>query len=259
MSSFLYLFPTIFTATNMFCGFWSVVLSIKGDFIKASWLIIFGIILDGLDGIVARAKKITSFLGIELDSLADIISFCIAPIILVWQLIMYKYGFGGIVICFLYVFFGAVRLARFNVVAYSKEDKVKPFPYIEGLPTPAAAGVIVSIVFLVSASSSDYYLTKRHMTLLVSLMPTILNFLPAIILVLSILMVTKFRYLKFNNIKLNQRVSFRLFSLILVVILLLFAYPETSIFLIFATYVLSGLVDYLLRMYKISKTKHISR
>lgn len=256
MNSFLYLFPTIFTAGNMFCGFWSIVLSIKGEFVKSAWVIIFAMLFDGLDGVVARAKKITSFLGIELDSLSDIVSFCIAPMILIWQLVMYRYGFSGVVVCFLYIFFGAIRLARFNVVSYNREDKTKPPQYIEGLPTPAAAGVIVSIVLLVSLSTSELYLTKRHITLLISLVPIILNFLPAIILIISLLMVTKLRYLKFNNIKLNQKVSFKLFSLILGIILLLFAYPESSIFLIFSMYVLSGLVDYLIRMYKISKTKY---
>ncbi len=257
MNLFIYIFPTIFTAGNMFCGFWSIVLSVKGEFIKSSWLIILGILFDGLDGVFARAKKIINFLGIELDSLSDFITFCISPIVLLWQLVMYKYGFGGVMLCFLYIFFGAIRLARFNVIFYSKEDKSKPLKYIEGLPTPAAAGVIVSIVLLISLSTKEA-LTRRHLTLFISFVPVILNFIPAIILLLSILMVTKLRYLKFNNIRLTQKVSFKLFSLILTIILLLFAYPESSIFIIFSIYVLSGLVDYLLKMYKISKTKYKS-
>ncbi|MFN3551267.1 MAG: CDP-diacylglycerol--serine O-phosphatidyltransferase [Endomicrobiia bacterium] len=257
MNSFLYLFPTIFTVGNMFCGFWSIVLSIKGEFVKSSWLIILGILFDGIDGVIARAKKITNFLGLELDSLSDFVTFCISPMILIWQLVMYKYGFSGIVLCFLYIFFGAIRLARFNVVSYNKEDKIKPLQYIEGLPTPAAAGVIVSIVLLISVLTQET-LIKRHLTLLISFVPIILNFLPAIILILSMLMVTKLRYLKFNNIKLTQKVSFKLFSLILALILLIFAYPESSIFIIFSIYLLSGLVDYLLKMYKISKTKYKS-
>jgi len=251
MNTFLYFFPTIFTAGNMFCGFWSIILSIKGDFVKSSWLIILGIILDGLDGVVARAKKTTSFLGIELDSISDFITFCVAPIVLIWQLVMYKYSFSGVVICFLYIFFGAVRLARFNISQYKKE---KPTNFIEGLPTPASAGVIVSIVLLISLTT-EMPISKRHITLLISISPLILNFLPGIILLLSILMVTKLRYLKFNNIKLTKKVSFRFFSLVLVAILLILAYPESSIFIIFSVYVLSGLLDYMVQMYKVSKNK----
>jgi CDP-diacylglycerol--serine O-phosphatidyltransferase len=235
----------------MFCGFWSIILSIKGDFVKSSWLIILGIILDGLDGVVARAKKTTSFLGIELDSISDFITFCVAPIALIWQLVMYKYSFSGVVICFLYIFFGAVRLARFNISQYKKE---KPTNFIEGLPTPASAGVIVSIVLLISLTT-EMPISKRHITLLISISPLILNFLPGIILLLSILMVTKLRYLKFNNIKLTKKVSFRFFSLVLVAILLILAYPESSIFIIFSVYVLSGLLDYMVQMYKVSKNK----
>jgi CDP-diacylglycerol--serine O-phosphatidyltransferase len=164
---------------------------------------------------------------------------------------MYKYSFSGVVICFLYIFFGAVRLARFNISQYKKE---KPTNFIEGLPTPASAGVIVSIVLLISLTT-EMPISKRHITLLISISPLILNFLPGIILLLSILMVTKLRYLKFNNIKLTKKVSFRFFSLVLVAILLILAYPESSIFIIFSVYVLSGLLDYMVQMYKVSKNK----
>ncbi|MCS7231415.1 MAG: CDP-diacylglycerol--serine O-phosphatidyltransferase [Elusimicrobiota bacterium] len=249
----LYLFPTIFTAGNMFCGVLSIILSIKGNFTEAAWLIILGIIFDGLDGLIAREKKITSEVGMELDSFADFITFCISPAVLIWQLIMYRYKFPGVVVCFVYVFFGAIRLAKFNVVSYRQQGL--PIKSVEGLPTPAAAGVIVSVVLLFGALTSEGTLSKRYITFLITLIPWMLNFLPAIILFLAFLMITKIRYPKLNNFRLTQKVSFKLFSLILIVLLLFISYPESSAFIIFSIYILYGLVEYLFRSYKIFKER----
>ena len=152
---------------------------------------------------------------------------------------------------FLIYIFWCCEVSKVNASQYKKE---KPTSFIEGLPTPASAGVIVSIVLLISLTA-EMQISKRHITLLISISPLILNFIPGIILLLSILMVTKLRYLKFNNIRLTKKVSFRFFSLVLVAILLIFAYPESSIFVIFSMYVLSGLLDYMIHMYKVSKSK----
>ncbi|MCS7151294.1 MAG: CDP-diacylglycerol--serine O-phosphatidyltransferase [Endomicrobia bacterium] len=251
-SLYLYLFPTIFTAANMFCGIYSIILCMKGNFIKSAWMILLGIIFDGLDGMVARARKASSLLGAELDSLADFITFCIAPMILVWQLVMYKYGFAGILVCFIFTFFGGLRLARFNTAVYnSGEYKIGHF--IEGLPTPAAAGIIVSIVLLLGISTAEYSLSKRYITFLLTLLPWMLNLLPGLVVMLALLMVTRLRYPKLNYLRLNQKVSFKMFSLILVAVLLIFAYPESSIFIIFSAYILWGVVEYLSRLYRMRK------
>lgn len=250
-NSSLYLFPTVFTAANMFCGIYSIILCIKGSFTKAAWLIILGIIFDGIDGMIARTRKITSLFGAELDSLADFITFCVSPMIMIWQLVMYKYGFAGIVVCFIFIFFGGLRLARFNVAVYNNETK--PMQFIEGLPTPAAAGIIVSIVLLLGISTTEHSLSKRYITLLLTLLPWMLNFLPAMIILLALLMVTKLRYPKPNYLKLNQKVSFKMFTLIITIMLLIFAYPESSIFIIFSSYILWGVGEYLFRLYRMRK------
>ena len=248
-----YLFPTIFTAANMFCGFWSIVLSIKGRFVKSAWLVVLGIIFDGIDGKIARKRNVSSVIGAELDSLADLVTFCIAPIILVWQLVGYRYGIPGIMICFLYIFFGALRLAKFNfVTCYQQQNKRMTF--YEGLPTPAAAGIIVSIILLLSISSGESGITKRHMTFLLAIVPFLENILPAIILCIGLLMITKFRYPKVNNIKLTQKVSLKILTIIIATTLLIFSYPESSIFLIFSVYVLYGVTEYFIRIYKIKKS-----
>lgn len=255
LSQSLYLFPMIFTAGNMFCGTLSIVMSIRGDFTKAAWLVLFGIIFDGIDGLIARVQKATSFLGVELDSLSDFTTFCIAPIILIWQLVMYRYRLPGVIVCFLYIFFGAVRLARFNLASYFNKEPISKF--IEGLPTPAAAGIIASVVLLFGFLNSDASVSKRHITFLVTILPWILNFLPGIILLLAFLMITKIRYPKVNNFRLTQRVSFKFFSLVLVGLLLLIAYPESSIFIVFSIYLLYGLGEYLVRKYRIFRDKKI--
>lgn len=255
----LYLFPMIFTAGNMFCGLLSIILSIKGNFSKASWLIILGILFDGADGLIAKLKKASSSVGVELDSFADFVTFCIAPMVLVWQLVMYRYKFPGAVVCFIYVFFGALRLARFNIVSHNLKQTLYCSKFIEGLPTPAAAGVVVSIMLLFEVSlGPDISISKSHLTFLIALIPWLLNFFPAIILFLAFLMITKLKYPKVNNLRLTQRVSFKFFSIVLVLILLVFAYPETSVFLVFSMYLLYGLVEYLSRSYKIFKEKRIS-
>ncbi len=253
-NTFVYLFPTFFTAANMFCGLYSILLSIKGNFIKAAWLIIFGIIFDGIDGAIARSKKIETLLGAELDSLADFITFCIAPIILLWQLIMYRFSIPGVVICFLYVLSSAIRLARFNVNIYNDEKNERK-TFINGLPTPASAGFIISLVFLIWITSNEPDVSKRHITFILTLVPWLLNVLPAIILILSILMITKIRYPKIN-VKLTQKTSLRFFILFVGIILLILAYPETSIFLIFAAYILWGLFEYLYKIYNFRKNKN---
>lgn len=254
LSQSLYLFPMIFTAGNMFCGVLSIILSIKGEFTKAAWLILFGIIFDGIDGLIARMQKLTSSIGVELDSLADFTTFCVAPIILIWQLVMYRYRLPGVIVCFIYIFFGAMRLARFNSLTYFSKESVSRF--IEGLPTPAAAGIIASVVLLFGFLNPDVSVSRRHITFLVAVLPWILNFLPGIILLLAFLMITKIRYPKVNNFRLTQRVSFKLFSLILVGLLLLIAYPESSIFIVFSIYLLYGLVEYLVRKYRIFRDKN---
>jgi len=252
-STFVYLIPTMFTAGNMFCGVYSIVLSIRGDFVRSCWMIFLGIILDGIDGILARSKNITSKIGIELDSLSDFLTFSISPAVLLWQMLVYNYGIRGVFLCFLYIFFSALRLAKFNIKTIDQPYKDNKNFVFDGLPTPAAAGVIVSMVLLISVFSGETTISKRHVTLFLTLVPWLLNFLPGIVLILCVLMISNIKYPKINNIKLTRKVSVKLFSMLFILILLIFSYPESSIFLIFSIYVLWGLVEYLLKISKVIK------
>lgn len=249
MNNFLYLLPSMFTAGNMFSGFFSIVMSLKKNFETSSWAIIVAIIFDGLDGVTARLCKKQDLFGIEFDSLADMVSFCIAPMVLLYSIILYNYGHSGILIAFIYILFGSIRLAKYNSVAI-KEKGVNIF--FEGLPTTAAAGAMVSIALLLTSVRKDFF---NRRDFVISALPLILKFLPIIILVVSMLMITKLRYISFSKLKINRRVTFRMFTLIIGAMLLIFTYPESTIFLVFGIYIISGLIDYLIRIYKIRVTK----
>jgi len=139
----IYLIPSLFTTGNLICGFFSIILTFNGKYLEAAYLIILAHLLDGLDGYVARLTKSTSQFGVEFDSLADLISFGLAPAILVyyWALVPWK-TWGSVAAC-LFVVCGALRLARFNVQIKSVEKS-----HFVGLPTPAAAEMIVAIVLM---------------------------------------------------------------------------------------------------------------
>ncbi|MFQ3674924.1 MAG: CDP-diacylglycerol--serine O-phosphatidyltransferase [Endomicrobiia bacterium] len=250
MNNFLYLLPSMFTAGNMFSGFFSIITSLKNNFETASWAVIVAIIFDGLDGIISRLCKEQDLFGVEFDSLADLVSFCIAPMVLLYRIVLYNYGSSGILIAFIYILFGSIRLARYNVVAIKEKGSNI---FFEGLPTPAAAGAMVSIVLLLNSIEQNFFGRKN---VIIVILPVILKFLPIIILVVSVLMITKLRYISFSKLKINRRVTFKMFTLIVGVLLLIFAYPESTIFLVFGIYIITGFVDYLIRIYKIRATKY---
>ena len=137
-----YLIPNFFTASSIFSGFFSISYAIEGLYTYAAWLILLGLIFDGLDGRVARLTNTTSKFGMEFDSLADIITFGVAPAVLIYTYIGIDFGRLGIVVSALYVMFGAIRLARFNVMNVTQEPSV-----FIGIPIPTAA-VFLSILVL---------------------------------------------------------------------------------------------------------------
>ena len=120
----IYILPNLFTASSIFVGVISVVKASQGNFVDASWLILLALVFDGLDGRVARMTNTTSKFGAEFDSLADIISFGIAPAMLLYFFVGHEFGRFGILVSALYVIFGAIRLARFNI-STAKTDPPK--------------------------------------------------------------------------------------------------------------------------------------
>ncbi|MDR2100430.1 MAG: CDP-diacylglycerol--serine O-phosphatidyltransferase, partial [Campylobacteraceae bacterium] len=134
---FNYLLPNLFTAVSAFLGIASIVASSQGNFNKAAFYIMLALICDGLDGRVARLTKTTSKFGVEFDSLADVIAFGAAPAMFFYFSTGYDYGRVGVLLAAIYTVFGAIRLARFNVMSPSSEPSV-----FIGLPIPTAAVLV---------------------------------------------------------------------------------------------------------------------
>ncbi len=133
--------PSIFTMLNLFFGFFAIVHALQDKFVTASWLIILAAIWDALDGKIARFTHTYSEFGVQFDSLTDVVSFGVAPSILIYKVALYKLGAIGVIISFLPLLFGAIRLARFNVNqdGFEKEN-------FSGLPIPAMAGTLTTYV-----------------------------------------------------------------------------------------------------------------
>jgi CDP-diacylglycerol--serine O-phosphatidyltransferase len=168
--------PSLFTTLNIFCGFLSILNTSQGQFHAAAWFIILAAIFDSLDGVMARITRSSSQFGVELDSLADVVSFGAAPSFMVYQAHLYTMENWGIIIASLIVVFGAIRLARFNVqlVGFDKD-------YFNGLPIPMQA-------ITISAFILQYYANT------VGLIGWTGSGLTVLVIVLSFLMVSRVKY-----------------------------------------------------------------
>ena len=139
LGMYIYILPNLMTTANLFCGFYSVMLSMKGEFKTAAVAVVIAAIFDQLDGRLARLTHATSKFGAEYDSLCDLVSFGMAPAILMYLWALNPFGRVGMMSCFLFVACGAMRLARFNVQVGVVEKN-----YFQGLPIPMAAGILTS-------------------------------------------------------------------------------------------------------------------
>ena len=184
------------TLSSVFCGFYSMVVSSKAttphDFYRAALLILFAAVFDTLDGRVARMTKTQSAFGLQLDSLADVMSFGAAPALLLYHWSLSSLGAAGVFACFAFVACGAVRLARFNVLSMGKNGApTKPSKYIVGLPTPGAAAVVVSLVAASTAAEGAFGIQSAARALM------------ATVVLVAGLMVSNVRFRSFKNLKLN--------------------------------------------------------
>ena len=139
----IYLLPSLFTIGNMFCGYACIVYAMRGEFELAAPFIGIAFILDSLDGRIARLTNTTSAFGVELDSLADVISFGLAPALLTFAWGLSEMGKVGWAAGFVYVSAAAMRLARFNIQTATQVDKA----YFVGMPTPAAGAMVAATIF----------------------------------------------------------------------------------------------------------------
>src|SRR5438094_7375641 len=190
----MFVLPNLFTVSSIFCGVYSITLSAgepTGDnFYRAAVAIFFGSFFDAFDGRVARLTRTQSEFGVELDSLADVITFGVAPAILVYKWALAGMGTGGIAICSIYAACGAIRLARFNVIAHAESGTQR---YFIGLPIPLAAGMVVALVIALNN-------LEAPVSEAVGLWP-----IAALMLVLAFLMVSTIRYRTFKDAGLNAK------------------------------------------------------
>jgi CDP-diacylglycerol--serine O-phosphatidyltransferase len=227
----VYILPNLFTSGNLFCGFFAIVATFNGRFIDASIAILVAGVFDVLDGKIARLSGANSRFGIEYDSLADLVSFGLAPALLVFSWALRPYGRIGWLAAFLFLACGALRLARFNVQTVNLDSK-----FFTGLPIPAAAYLIALTVLLLHRLES--WTTHREAAVLV------------IIFLLAFLMVSNFRYYSIKGFDLFRRKPFRALFILILCIIVVVAEPEITLFSIFAIYVLSGPVQYLAVLWK---------
>jgi CDP-diacylglycerol--serine O-phosphatidyltransferase len=223
----IYLLPSLFTVANLFFGFWAIIDAINGNLERAGWLIFLAGMLDGLDGRIARLAHASSNFGREYDSLADVISFGVAPAILAYQWALRDMGRWGLVVGFLFVVAGSVRLARFNVKVEQSDPR-----YFTGLPIPGGAAAIVMLVLVDPEPVID-----PRFKVLVGLY----------LLLIALLMVSNIPYRTFKEVNLRRRWPATLFFVIAVIVAMIAATPVTTLAVMLCAYLIAGPVEWLLR------------
>ncbi|WP_342147234.1 CDP-diacylglycerol--serine O-phosphatidyltransferase [Rickettsiella endosymbiont of Aleochara curtula] len=233
----IYLLPNLFTIAGLFAGFYAIVTAMEGYFNYAAVAIFVAMIMDFFDGRVARLTNTQSAFGAELDSLSDMVSFGVAPALVIYSWSLEGLGKLGWLAAFIFAAAGALRLARFNTQV-SVADK----RYFQGLPIPAAAGVLASMVWLCVDSEilGDG----------VSMMTAILA------IIIAILMVSNVRYYSFKEIDLKGRVPFVAILLVVLAFVGISLDPPKILFLIFFCYALSGPI---LTLYTLHKKRSLRK
>jgi CDP-diacylglycerol--serine O-phosphatidyltransferase len=225
------------TLASIFCGFDSIRLSATAgspeDYYRAALLLIYSLFFDMLDGRVARLTKTQSAFGLQIDSLADVVSFGVAPALIVYKWSLHQTGLAGLICSFAFVAAGAVRLARFNVLSMGESGKpTKPGKYIVGLPVPGAAGILISLVVANHAVRWDLGGPKYVWPVC------------GLTLFLAFLQVSTIQFRSFKDLKLNARsVALVFFAVGSSAVVSVQTRPEFVLVWLLSFYVLIGLVE----------------
>jgi CDP-diacylglycerol--serine O-phosphatidyltransferase len=217
----IYLLPNLFTTGALFAGFYAITSAMGGQFVTATVAIFAAMILDGLDGRVARLTNTQSEFGAQYDSLSDMVSFGAAP-----ALVMYLWAFSslgklGLCAAFIHMAGGALRLARFNTQWTSADKR-----YFQGLPSPAAAAILAGFIWF--SIEHDYPVEiVKYIAI-------------ALTITTGLLMVSNFRYSSFKEIDLKGKVPFFVAIAVMLAIAFVMAQPQTMLFLLFLGYAISG-------------------
>lgn len=214
------LLPSLFTTGNLFLGFWSIIKTLDGRFEQAAPLIGGAVILDMLDGRIARMTGTQSEFGAQLDSLSDAVSFGVAPALMAYVWALSIFPRAGWPAAFLFLVCGVMRLARFNV-----QRSVVDSRYFVGLPIPAGAAQVAAIVFVMPGPPTQKWESVAMLVLVVAL---------------GFLMVSTFRYRSFKSFDLRRRRSYMVVLGVAMLFLMIAAHPEASLIAATSLYTVSG-------------------
>lgn len=214
------LLPSLFTVGNLFCGYYSLVATLQSEYAAAALVIGIALVLDGLDGRIARLTNSQTAFGEAFDSLADVLTFGLAPALLVFSWALWDLKRLGWMTSFFLLACSATRLARFTVQAAQHD-----FRYFAGLPAPPAAAMLAALAFYAPQRVTSQTLAAGVLVLVV---------------VLSFLMISKIRYRSFKEVDLRQRRPYTVIALVAIVFGLIATAPQTVLLLMAATYVASG-------------------
>ncbi|MCC2645138.1 MAG: pssA [Burkholderiales bacterium] len=227
----IYLLPNLLTLGAMFSGFFAIVQSIYGDFISCGIAVFIAMILDSLDGRVARLTHTTSPFGAELDSLSDMVSFGVAPAIIAFNWHLHEMGKIGWLVTFIFCACGSLRLARFNTLIGIVDKR-----YFIGLPIPSAAALVVGYIYMCSKFGFDNKVSH------------ILGVLVTLFAAFS--MVCNVRFYSFKELNFYHKAKFRILLICLLLLVLLFLYPDIVIYGFFVGYTI---VSYFIFIFNIKK------
>lgn len=225
----IYLLPNLFTTAGLFAAFYAIVMAMKGNYENASIAIFVAMITDAIDGRVARLTNTESAFGAQYDSLSDMVAFAVAPALIAYVWSLSSLGKLGWLAAFIYTASGALRLARFNIQV-GKVDK----RYFRGLPSPSAAGIMGSFIWL--GSQSDF--TGQQLRYAVAVL----------MITMGVLMVSNIRYYSFKTIDLKGKVPFIAGLIIVLIFVSVSIDPPLVLFFALLTYAMSGPVGVLFRL-----------
>ncbi|CAB0151805.1 Phosphatidylcholine synthase [Pseudidiomarina piscicola] len=233
----VFLLPNLLTTAGLFSGFFAIVASMNNQFESAAVAIFIAMVFDGLDGRVARMTNTQSDFGAEYDSMADIVSFGMAPALVMYNWGLSELGKFGWLAAFIFVAGGALRLARFNTNLGSSDSR-----FFQGLAIPSAAAIVAGLVWVGSKYEID---------------PNSISYLAAVITICAgLLMVSNFRYHSFKDVDWRGRVPFVVILAVVLAFVVVATEPSLVLFSIFFLYALSGPIT-TIRSVKQLKLKHV--
>jgi CDP-diacylglycerol---serine O-phosphatidyltransferase len=231
MKKGIYILPNSLTLCGMFFGFFSILSSIKGNYIHAAWAIMIADVFDGLDGWVARLTNSTTRFGIELDSLSDLVAFGVAPSVLVYNWAISPFGRIGFASAFLFTACGALRLARYNVQMGSTESKA-----FTGMPIPGAATIVATLVVFYNELWA--ILPQKNVLILI------------MTIFLAMLMVSTLRFHSLKEIDFSRRKPFWILVVFVFVFVIIVIHPAIALFVFAMIYMAEGIIENIFINYK---------